>query len=99
MTVFRNDSQWDTSNVEFVDGAIKAYDKTVRSPRMQYIDYGLGVLTRSALERVPADEPFDLAHLYQDLLKEGELAGFEVKERFYEIGSTAGLAETRALLA
>ena len=27
------------------------------------------------------------------LIEKGELAGFEVPERFYEIGSPAGLAE------
>jgi hypothetical protein len=37
----------------------------------------------------------DLADIYQDLLAEDQLAGFEVNERFYEIGSLAGLDETR----
>jgi hypothetical protein len=33
-----------------------------------------------------------------DLLARGQLAGFEVRDRFYEIGSHAGLAELDALL-
>ena len=33
------------------------------------------------------------------MLRRGELAGFEVTERFYEIGSVAGLEETRQHLA
>ena len=45
------------------------------------------------------DDAFDLAALYQDLLANGDLAGFEVPGRFYEIGSPAGLEETRAYLA
>jgi hypothetical protein len=32
------------------------------------------------------------------LLKAGQLAGFEIAERFYEIGSHAGLAELNELL-
>ena len=33
-----------------------------------------------------------------ELSKSGQLAGLEVSERFYEIGSPEGLAETRAYL-
>ena len=99
MTVFENQGQWDTSNLEFIDGCILAYDKVQRTERMRYIDYGLGVLDRSALDCVPQDGPFDLAAVYQEMLRRGELAGFEVTERFYEIGSVAGLEETRNYLA
>jgi hypothetical protein len=41
---------------------------------------------------------FDLADLYHDLAKRRLLAGYEVCERFYEIGSRAGLAETELML-
>ena len=99
MTVFRNEGRWDTSNVEFRDGRILAYDKAARTPAMQYIDYGLGVLDRRAMDVVPESGAFDLAAVYQEMLRRGELAGFEVAERFYEIGSVAGLEETRAHLA
>ena len=63
MTVFRNEGAWDASNVEYVDGAIVAYDKQRRNPRMHHIDYGLGVLDRRALALVPADQRCDLADL------------------------------------
>ena len=85
MTVFHNAGQWDTSNVIFEGGQILAYNKKKRTPRMQYIDYGLGAFTLKA---------FDLADLYCAILETGELAGFEVKQRFYEIGSPEGLTET-----
>jgi NDP-sugar pyrophosphorylase family protein len=99
MTVFRNANRWDTSNAEFADGIIKRYDKVNRTPVMQYIDYGLGVLSAVALARWPMSTPFDLAELYGDLTERGQLAGYEVRERFYEIGSPAGLAETAAHLS
>jgi NDP-sugar pyrophosphorylase family protein len=99
MTVFRNEGKWDTSNVEFRDGRIVAYDKKARTPAMQYIDYGLGILDRRALEDVPETGAHDLAAVFREMLRRGELAGFEVTERFYEIGSVAGLEETRAYLA
>jgi N-acetyl-alpha-D-muramate 1-phosphate uridylyltransferase len=99
MTVFRNEGRWDTSNVEFRDGHILAYDKVARTPAMRYIDYGLGVFDRRAFQAVPATGSHDLAAVYQQLLRRGELAGFAVAERFFEIGSVAGLEETRRHLA
>jgi NDP-sugar pyrophosphorylase family protein len=99
MTVFRNDGLWDRSNVEFVDGRILAYDKRNQTARMHHIDYGLGVFHQSAFEIAPGDQPHDLATVYQDLLKQDQLAAFEVNQRFYEIGSFEGLEETRRYLA
>jgi N-acetyl-alpha-D-muramate 1-phosphate uridylyltransferase len=89
MTVFRNQGNWDRSNVEFTGGRILAYDKKNRTPRMQYIDYGLGVFHRSAF----SGEHTDLEALYQDLLRQGQLAVCEVSERFYEIGSFEGIRD------
>jgi MurNAc alpha-1-phosphate uridylyltransferase len=99
MTVFRNDNRWDRSNVLFVDGRLLRYDKRNHVPEMRHIDYGIGVLAGRALEPFPPDEPFDLAAVYELLVSKGELIGFEVFERFYEIGSIEGLEETRAFLA
>jgi NDP-sugar pyrophosphorylase family protein len=98
MTVYRNDDRWDRSNVRFEQGRLLRYDKVNRTPDMHHIDYGLGVLTDTALAFVPPDRPFDLAAVYQHLLAGDDLAGFEVGERFYEIGSPEGLEETRAFL-
>ena len=99
MTVYRNEGKWDTSNVEFDGRRIIAYDKVHRTPRMLYIDYGLGVLDSRALQAIPERGAFDLAGVYQESLRQGQLAGFEVAERFYEIGSLKGLEELRSHLA
>ena len=98
MTVFRNNGQWDNSNVWFEDGRIRLYSKRERLPQMQHIDWGLSMVKAEAVAAQPADEPFDLAEVYSDLSRSGQLAGYEVTTRFYEIGSTAGLMETAALL-
>jgi NDP-sugar pyrophosphorylase family protein len=97
MTVIRNDDRWDKSNVEF-SGRLIAYDKRQPSPEMKHIDYGVALLSRRVLERVPADTPFDLADLYHELVADGSMIGYEVSQRFYEIGSPAGLEETRRYL-
>lgn len=99
MTVFHNAGQWDTSNIEFTDGKIIAYDKQYRNERMQYIDYGLGVFKRDAFADLYANEAYDLALLYQMLLKKNQLAAFEVNERFYEVGSFAGIKELEVYLS
>ncbi len=98
MTVYRNQGQWDASNVSFSEGKIHSYDKKKRTPDMHHIDWGLGLMRSAALKGWPENEAFDLASVYQRLLAEDRLAGYEVHERFYEIGSAMGLAETDALL-
>jgi NDP-sugar pyrophosphorylase family protein len=98
MTVFRNDNRWEASNVWFEGGEIKRYGKKNQTPEMKHIDYGLGVLYSEALSPWPNGEPFDLADVYQDLIRKRQLAGYEVDRRFYEIGSPKGLAELDSLL-
>ncbi len=53
----------------------------------------------AAFDSFPAGQPFDLAELMARLVHERQLAGYEVRERFYEIGSPAGLKELEGLLA
>ena len=98
MTVFENREAYDASNVWFEDGRIKLYSKKEKPPQMRHIDYGLGVFRAAAFTDCPRDAVVDLATVQADLCARGELAGFEVKERFYEIGSPAGLNELDALL-
>ena len=98
MTVYRNEGLYDTSNVVFADGEIKVYDKKARLPEMRHIDYGLSLFKSSVFESYPADEKFDLAEVMGKLVREKQLAGYEVLERFYEMGSPAGLAELEKLL-
>src|SRR5689334_6791016 len=89
MAVIRNEGRWDKSNVLFEKGRIVRYDKKNRTPDMLHIDYGLGALRSEALA-TPVD---DLADVYHDLSIRNELAGYEMHERFYEIGSPKGLQE------
>lgn len=98
MTVFRNEGQWDKSNIEFENGRIINYDKKSVNQKMKYIDYGLGILSKKAFKDFN-EEQFDLETVYKNLLKKNELLGYEVKERFYEIGSFEGLEETRKILS
>ena len=98
MTVYRNEGRYDTSNVVFRDGNVEVYSKTQRLPEMQHIDYGLSLFQATVFNAYTADRPFDLADVLGQLVQEKQLAGYEVRERFYEIGSPAGLAELESLL-
>jgi NDP-sugar pyrophosphorylase family protein len=97
MTVLRNENRWDRSNVIYDPPLVALYDKACDEAtrrRMAHIDYGLLVLSRSLVSaRVSATEVCDLADVLRDLSREGELAGYEVTERFYEIGSVEGIAD------
>jgi NDP-sugar pyrophosphorylase family protein len=96
MTVYRNDGRYDASNVEYTDHVVR-YDKR-QTAGMTHIDWGLGGFRAAAFAGYP-DGKLDLARVYQDLLAKHELFGYEVFDRFYEIGSHAGLEDTRRLLS
>jgi NDP-sugar pyrophosphorylase family protein len=93
MTVLRNDNRWDRSNVVFQDGRLVCYNKRVTTPEMTHIDYGATLLRRETVTSRSPEQAWDLADLYHDLAAAGRMAGHEVTQRFYEIGSPAGLAE------
>ena len=96
MTVHENKGRWVPSNVVFDGSLVVDYRKGIDPPpaSMRYIDYGLSVLTRPIVEeRIPGQQPYDLAELLTELSRQGLLAGFPVQDRFYEIGSPRGLQE------
>ena len=98
MTVFANHNRWDRSNVVFRDGRLLKYDKWEQTPDMEYIDYGATLLRHDVLERIPPG-PSDLADLYAGLVASGRMIGYEVTQRFYEIGSQEGLEEANRYFA
>jgi MurNAc alpha-1-phosphate uridylyltransferase len=102
MSVYPNDGQWERSNVVFSGNMVVRYEKGLfETPdEMRYVDYGLSVFKRKTIEQwVPSDPFVDLADTFTALSAAGELAGFEVRGRFYEVGSPSGLKdlETRLL--
>lgn len=99
MSVYRNGGKWDASNVLYIDKRVVSYDKHNPPSSCEHIDYGLSMLRALALADIPDDQPCDLAVVFQRLIAKNQMAGFEVFERFYEIGSPRGLEETRALLS
>ncbi|HEX5230073.1 MAG TPA: sugar phosphate nucleotidyltransferase [Bryobacteraceae bacterium] len=95
MTVLRNEGRWDRSNAIYQKGQVMLYDKSA-APGMQYIDYGLSCFRRDTLDLATHS---DLAALFHKLSLHGRLAGYEVHERFYEIGSPVGLEDFEKYLS
>jgi NDP-sugar pyrophosphorylase family protein len=85
--------------VWFESGEIKRYDKKFKLPEMKYIDYGLGLFKASAFDGFSRTEVVDLAEVQMKLVSNQQLCGYEMHERFYEIGSLEGLKELTNLLA
>jgi len=98
MTILENKGRWDTSNVCFEAGEIRRYDKKQSTSEMRHIDYGVAVLNAAVFATYSNDTPFDLADVYSHLVSKKQIAAYEVKQRFYEIGSREGLAELDSLL-
>lgn len=99
MTIILNENKWDKSNVVCKDGLVSEYNKREPKSEMKFIDYGLGILSKSLFDQYEKDVAFDLADLYHLLSIQNQLAGFEVNERFYEIGSHQGIKETELYLS
>jgi N-acetyl-alpha-D-muramate 1-phosphate uridylyltransferase len=99
MTVLRNDCHWDKSNILFENGELIEYDK--KSPRldMRHIDFGLSVLSKHVFSPYRESTAIDLADICRQLSQAGQVAAFEVTERFYEIGSPQGIRDAEEFLA
>lgn len=98
MTVLENRDEWQPSNVQVVDDLVVAYDKAQTGGESRFIDYGLLLLDRFAFDAGP-DAPFDLAVVFQDLIRARALGAYPVPDRFYDIGTPESLAATRGHIA
>jgi N-acetyl-alpha-D-muramate 1-phosphate uridylyltransferase len=99
MVVLKNSNRWDRSNVSLRGDATVRYDKRRPTPDMEYIDAGLSILSAPIFDSYPPGKNFDLADVLSDLGQRGQLSALEIAERFYEIGSPQGLADTARFFA
>ncbi len=95
MTVYENHNCWDKSNVAIEGNLVKTYSKKNQTQDMVFLDYGLNVLKKQALDLVPKNQFFPLEELFPLLIERRELLAYEVKKRFFEIGSLQGMCDCR----
>ena len=99
MVVFKNSDRFDRSNVVVEGNLVKIYSKKKKFPEMVYIDFGVSVLRKKALDLIPNGKVVDLEKLNQELIRRKELLAFKTGRRFYEIGSPEGLREFKDLVS
>ena len=95
MTIFKNNDDFDKSNVEYLDGEILLYSKSNINKKMNYIDYGLSIFNKSVFKNYIKGEKFDISDLMESLSIKGELSSFKTNKRFCEIGSIKGYKELK----
>ena len=98
MTVWHNQGHVVPSNADF-DGASVLYRKGPTDLALEFVDYGMLAVRRLIIESIEPGAVVDLARVLEDLSVRGVLAGLEVAERCYEIGSPEGMAALSERLA
>ena len=93
MTVYKNDGNYDKSNIKFTKNRIEKYEKSSSDPNLTYIDYGLSFFTKEVFEQKMFVDRFDLSDLCGNLIENDRMYGHEVFERYYEIGSYKGIKD------
>jgi MurNAc alpha-1-phosphate uridylyltransferase len=93
MTIYKNNDLHDTSNVLFTKKGLEIYDKWKRREEFNYIDYGLSFFSKQVFEKYPLGENFDLSAICKELAEKRSLEGYEVFNRFYEVGSVEGIRD------
>lgn len=93
MTVYKNYDRYDRSNTVVAGNLVKKFSKKEKPEDMVYIEYGANIFRKEVLEMIPENQFYSLDDLFPILIDKEELIAFEVKERFYEIGSPQGLKE------
>ena len=93
MTVFNNHNRFDKSNTAIRGNLVSDYNKNNITGDVVYIDYGLNVFRKHVLDMIPDDQFYPLEHLFPSLIDLQELLAYEVRERFYEIGSPQGFRD------
>lgn len=92
MTAYKNANKIEPSNMSVRDNMVIDYDKR-KNHNFEYIDYGLSIFRKKALDFFQQNHNLDLADLNIKLISLNQLAAFVVHDRYYEIGSFQGIGE------
>ncbi len=93
MTVYKNYDRYDRSNTVVEGNLVKKFSKKERTEHTVYIEYGANIFKKAVLEMIPENQLYSQDDLFPRLIEMEELLAYEVKERFFEIGSPQGLKE------
>ena len=105
MAIFRNDNRWGRSNVAYDLPLVVRYcpaseadeNRGGQNP-LVYIDYGVSAISKDVLSAIPEGKPWSMEQVFAGLAAARQLDGFELFQRFYEIGSSEGLEDFRGFI-
>ena len=90
LTIYHNKGKFDSSNVQLRENGEIIYSKNNKNKNMNFIDYGLSLLTKDVFKKYFSHNVFDLSIVLESLSTQKQLAYYQAKNRFYEIGSKSG---------
>jgi NDP-sugar pyrophosphorylase family protein len=99
MAVLHNHHEYGPSDLLVEDGIVKEYDKKRSRSELEWVNFGVSALRRHALQLAEPHQFCDEETFYGQLVAQKQLIAFEVKDRFYEIGSLSGLTQFSEFIA
>ena len=99
VTVYQNYGKYDKSNIKFSKNVVEEYKKGKLNPQFKHIDYGLSFFKKEVFANKDLGKDFDLSEIFEDLAMRKNLAGHEVFNRFFEVGSLQGIKDLSTYLA
>ena len=98
MAIFKNNNKYDKSNIEIKNQGKILYYKNNINKKLKFIDYGVSFVNKQIFKGIEKNKKFDLSEFFQEISKKNMLSGYEVKKRFYEIGSYGGIKDFKNYL-
>ena len=87
------------NNVNLEGSLISAYDKNSQNESFGYVEAGVLVFKKEAVNIIPAGKNVSLeAEMFPELIASREMAHYVSKERFYDIGTHERLKEFEAYI-
>ena len=98
MSVLHNKDLYDKSNVSILNGMVNRYHKNANDTDLEFIDFGILGFSTSVFRHFEAYESFDLSLVVQHAIQSNNMIAFEVKNRFFEIGTQQGILDLEKYL-
>jgi len=97
MGVYKNDNQFDKSNVKIIDKNTLLYKKSNAPKDYDFIDSGVSIFNKKVFDGF-VEDAFPLSYVQEKLSRKNDISPYIIKDRFYEVGSVEGIQEFQKYL-
>lgn len=88
IVVYSNRDKIAANNISLKNNIVLNYDKNTENPEMNGVDAGVSVYRKNVLKYIPPKHPVSFeTEVVPLLIAEGQLLGWLIDERFYDIGT------------